>query len=118
MKGTHLPMSIKEIQAGYLTGSYFKNIYSFLVQNSLPSSKVAVRQVESQAERYLLLTSLLFRIQHFHDEQKPVLCIPESCVGYILDIYCKSLFGVHLGCLRTFFNNQAKVLYTKFNAPY
>ena len=55
-------MKIKEIQAGYLTCPYFKNIHLYVAQNKLPYSKAAKRQVEIQAERYLLLDSLLFRI--------------------------------------------------------
>ena len=57
-------------------------------------------QVETQAERYLPLDALLFRIQDLHDEQSPVLCISESCVDHILDLYHNSLFGAHQGCLR------------------
>ena len=34
LKGTHLPLTIKEIQAGYLTSPYFKDIYQFLAQTS------------------------------------------------------------------------------------
>ena len=30
LKGTHLPLTIKEIQAGYLTSAYFKDIYQYL----------------------------------------------------------------------------------------
>ena len=30
LKGTHLPLTIKEIQAGYLTSLYFKDIYKHL----------------------------------------------------------------------------------------
>ena len=33
LKGTHLPVEIKELQAGYLQSSYFKDIY--LSQNKL-----------------------------------------------------------------------------------
>ena len=29
LKGTHLPVEIKEIQAGYLTTSHFKDIYVY-----------------------------------------------------------------------------------------
>ena len=36
LKGTHLPLTIKEIQAGNLNSSYFKDIYLYLVQNRLP----------------------------------------------------------------------------------
>ena len=30
IKGTHLPLTIKEIQAGYLTSPYFKDLYLYL----------------------------------------------------------------------------------------
>ena len=30
LKGTHLPLTIKEIQAGYLTSPYFKDLYRYL----------------------------------------------------------------------------------------
>ena len=39
LKGTHLPITIKEIQVGCLNSSYFKDIYLYLSQNKLPSSK-------------------------------------------------------------------------------
>ena len=47
LKGTCLPVKIKEIQAGYLNSPYFKDIYLYLAQNKLPSSKVAIRKVET-----------------------------------------------------------------------
>ena len=37
LKGTHLPLTIKEIQEGYLSSPYFKDLYLFLSQNNLPS---------------------------------------------------------------------------------
>ena len=37
LKGTHLPPTIKEIQTGYLSSPYFKDLYLFLSQNKLPS---------------------------------------------------------------------------------
>ena len=37
LKGTHLPLTIKEIQEGYLNSPYFKDLYLFLSQNKLPS---------------------------------------------------------------------------------
>ena len=44
LKGTHLPIEIKEIQAGYLCSTYFKDLYLYLLQNILPSSKSAIRK--------------------------------------------------------------------------
>ena len=55
LKGTHLLVEIREIQAGYLHSSYFKDIYLYLSQNKLPSPKVAIKRVEALAEKYILL---------------------------------------------------------------
>ena len=46
MKGSHLPMSNKEIQAWYLTSHFLKDIYLYLAQNKLPS-RFAGRQLET-----------------------------------------------------------------------
>ena len=54
-KKSHLPMAMKEIQAGYLASPYFKSIYSYLAQTTFFSSKTTVRQVETQVEIHLLL---------------------------------------------------------------
>ena len=37
LKGTHLPLTIKEIQVGYLASPYFKDLCRYLAQNKLPS---------------------------------------------------------------------------------
>ena len=39
LKGTHLPLMIKEVQAGYLNSLYLKDIYLYLAQNRLPSNE-------------------------------------------------------------------------------
>ena len=44
LKGTHLPIEIKEIHAGYLCSPYFKDLYLYLSQNKLPSSKLVIRK--------------------------------------------------------------------------
>ena len=62
LKGTHLPLTIKEIQVGYLSSLYFKDIYQYLAQNRLPSKKSVIRKVEILAEKYILLDSLLFKL--------------------------------------------------------
>ena len=62
LKGTHLPLTIKKIQAGYLSSSYFKDIYLYLAQNRLLAKKAAIKRVEVLAEKYLILDSLLFKL--------------------------------------------------------
>ena len=52
LKGTHLPLMIKEIQAGYLSSSYFKDIYLYLAQNRLPAKKAAKKSRGTCREIY------------------------------------------------------------------
>ena len=50
---------IKEIQAGYLSSLYFKDIYLYLAHNRLPIKKAAMKRVELLAEKYMLDSLLL-----------------------------------------------------------
>ena len=61
LKGTHLPLMIKEIQVGYLTSPYFKDLYLFLSQNKLPSKRSSIKKVETLAKSFVLLDSLIFK---------------------------------------------------------
>ena len=79
LKGTHLPIAIKDIQAGYSSSSYFKDIYLYLVQNKLPSAKSALRKIEALAKKYILLNSLLFKIISSPEKETAVLVILEAC---------------------------------------
>ena len=47
LKGLHLSVMIKEIQAGYLSSLYFKDIYLYLAHNKLPSSKIWNKKVRN-----------------------------------------------------------------------
>ena len=85
LKGTHLLVEIKEIQARYLNSSHFKDIHLYLSQNKLPTSKAAIRKVETLAERYILLDSLLFKITP--EKETAVLTVPEICTDKIITLY-------------------------------
>ena len=61
LKGTHLPITIRDIQAGYLNSYYFKNVHLYLAQNKLPSNKLTIKRIEALAEKYVLLNSLFFK---------------------------------------------------------
>ena len=100
LKGTHLPVEIKEIQAGYLHSSYFKDIYLYLSQNKLPSSKAAIRRIEAPAEKYILLDLLLFKITP--EKETVVLAVPETCVDKIITLYHSSLFMGYQGVIQTY----------------
>ena len=100
LKGIHLPVTIKEIQAGYLNSPYFKDLYLYLSQNKLPSSKSAICKIEVLAERYILLDSLLFKLNS--EKEKAVLAIPEVCVEKIIALYHSSLFAGHQGVVKIY----------------
>ena len=100
LKGTHLPVEIKGIQAGYIHSPYFKDIYLYLSQNKLPSSKPVIRKVEALAEKYILLDSLLFKISP--NKETAVLVVPETCTDRIITLYHTSLFAGHLGVIKTY----------------
>ena len=92
LKGTHLPLTIKEIQAVYLNSPYYKDLYLYLSQNKLPSSKRAIHKIEILAERYILLDSLLFKLNL--EKEKAVLSIPEVSVDQIITLLHSSLLQV------------------------
>ena len=75
LKGTHLPLTIKEIQAGYLSSPYFKDLYLFLSQNKLPSKRPSIKKVETLAENCVLLDSLLFKLVTTPERETALLAI-------------------------------------------
>ena len=99
-KGTHLPVEVKEIQAGFLQSPYFKDIYQYLSQNKLLSSKLAIKKLEALSEKYVLLDSLLLRI--YPEKETAVLPIPETYADKIITLYHKSLFAGHQGVIKTY----------------
>ena len=109
-----LLLEMKEIQAGYLNNSYFKDIYLYLVQNKLPSSKAAIRKVEILAEWYTLLDSLLFKITPTPEKETAVLPVPENCAGKIITLYHTSLFAGHQGVIKTYLTISDKFFIHNF----
>ena len=102
LKGSHLLVTITEIQAGYLKSLYFNEIYLYLAHNKLPSSKVGIRKVEALAEKYILLDSLLFKISTTPNKEMAVLAILKTCVDSIIALYHSSLFAGHQGVIKTY----------------
>ena len=92
LKGAHLPITVKEIQAGYLSRPYFKDLYLYLAQNKLPSKKSAIHKVEALLEKFLLLDSLLFKLVTTPDRESVLLAIPEICADKIITLHQSSLF--------------------------
>ena len=79
LTGTHLPLTIKEIQAGYLNSLYFKDIYQYLAQKRLLSKKAAIKKVEILTEKYILVASLLFKLTTIPGKETALLAILKMC---------------------------------------
>ena len=110
LKGTHLPLTIKEIQAGYLTSPYFKDLYLYLAQNKLPHRKSTICKVESLAEKFVLLDSLLFKIVTTQERESALLAVPEICTDKIISLYHTSLFAGHQGVIKTYLTISDKFI--------
>ena len=102
LEGTHLLLMIKEIQAGYLSSLYFKDIYLYLVQNRLPVKKAEIKRVEALAEKYKILDSLLFKLTTILGKETALLAIPEICTDGIITLYHSNLFVRHQGVIKTY----------------
>ena len=102
LKGTHLPLTIKEIQPAYLNSLYFKDIYQYLAQNWLPCKKAAIKRVEILEEKYILLDSLLFKLTTIPGKETALLTIPETCADIIITLYHSNLFAGHQGVIKTY----------------
>ena len=101
LKRTYLPLTIKEIQAGYLSSPYFKDLYLFLSQNKSPSKRSTIKIVETLAESFVLLDSLIFKLVI-------KLVIPETCIDKIIVLYHTSLYAGHQGVVKTYFTMKDK----------
>ena len=108
LKGTHLPLTINKIQAGYLSSTYFKDLYLFLSQNKLPSKRSSIRKVKTLAESFVLLDSLIFKLVMMPDKEAAVLAIPEICIDKIIALYHTSLFAGHQGVVKMYVTMKDK----------
>ena len=116
LKGTYLPLTIKEIQAGYLSSPYFKDLYLFLSQNKLPSKRSSVKKAGMLAENFVLLDSLIFKLVTTPDKETALLAIPKICVGKIIALYHASLFAGHQGVVKMYVMMKEKFFYPQPNA--
>ena len=72
----------------------------YLSQNKLPSSEAAIKRVETLAEKYILLDSLLFKVNP--EKETAVLAVPETCIDKIIMLYHSSLFTGYQGVIKTY----------------
>ena len=106
LKGTHLPLTIKEIHAGYLSSSFFKDLFVYLVHNRLPNKKNAIQRVLTLS--HVLQDQLLFKMITIPDKEKAFLAIPESCADKIISLYHSYLLAGHQRVIKTYLTMTSK----------
>ena len=115
LKGTYLPLTIKEIQVGYLNSPYFKDLYLFLSQNKLSSKRSSIKKIKTLAGSFVPLDSLIFKLVMMPDKEAAVLAIPDICIDKIIALYHTSLFAGHQGVVKTYLTMKDKFFYSKFD---
>ena len=73
-----------------------------MVQNRLQHKKAAIKRVETLAERYILLDSLLFKLTTILGRETALFTIPEMCADKIITMYHSNLFVGHQGVIKTY----------------
>ena len=91
-----------------MVSPYFKDIYLYLAQNKLPSTKTAIQKVETLAEIYILIDSLLFKIVSTPEKETALLALPEICTDKIITPYHSSLFAGYQGVTKIYLTMNDK----------
>ena len=102
------PSPSKKFRQVILSSPYFKDLYLFLSQNKLPSRRSSIKKVETLAESFVLLDSLIFKLAMMPDKEAAVLAIPEICIDKIIALYHTSLFAGHQGVVKTYLTMKEK----------
>ena len=100
---------IKDIQTGYLISPYFKDIYLYLAQNKLPSTRTVIRKVEVLAEKY---DNILYCLKlSLSQKRKSIIGHTRICADKIITLYHASLFAGHQGVIKTYFTINDKFVF-------
>ena len=78
------------------------------MQNKLPSKRSSTKKVETLAESFVLLDSLIFKLVTTTDKEAAVLAIPEVCIDKIIALYQTSLCTGHQGVVKTYLTMKDK----------
>ena len=108
LKGTHLPLTIKEVQAGHLSSSFSKTCMYIWHTVSCQTKKHAIQKVLTLSQNYVLLDQLLFKLITIPDKEKALLAIPQLCTDKVTLLYHSSLFAGHQGVIKTYITMTSK----------
>ena len=77
----------------------------------MPSTKIAIQKLETLAERFILLDSVLFKIITTPEKETALLAILEVCADKKIILYHSSLFTGHQVVIKTYLTTLFTFLY-------
>jgi hypothetical protein len=111
-----VPFTAKELLQNYKRDPYFGTIYKYLTAAWMPqeiNTEKKKQQLIKEAEQYVIVNELLFRI-HTENEQLPLqLCIPQSHLMTLLYCYHDHPLAGHQGIIRMY-----QTIRQKYYVPY
>ena len=111
-KDYKFPLLAKSIIHAYSQSPAFKNIYHYIMTNTLPPNRRLQRSVIANADNYIVADGLLFKLQQTyrnkHMIRRCLLVIPETFEHVVFHMYHDSLLGAHYGPLNTYYTIKDK----------
>ena len=74
----------------------------------MPSKGSTIKKVETLAENFVLLDSLLFKLVTTPEKETALLVIPNICVDKTIAFYHASLFAGHQGVVKMYLTMKDK----------
>ena len=90
----------------------------YLAQNKLLSTKTVICKVETLAEKYILLDSLLFILVTTPKKETTLLSVPEMCAAKTITLYHSSLFAGHQGVIKCIWPSKISSSYQDWYITY
>jgi hypothetical protein len=100
----HLPLEKQAIAKEQRSDPFFRPIYQYIMDGTLPNRRVEQKRIMSQSEEYMIVDTVLFRVDvNERTEQVTTrVCIPTSILPVVLDTFHNSIISCHIGINRLF----------------
>ena len=115
LRDYHLPQSRREVAKQQSVCPDFSDIYKFILEGLLPSDKQAAKRVMLNAENYILIDNVLFRLVMKEDDCKITLAVPRTMVSEIISLYHDSLLACHQGVMRVSLTIKQRYYFPKLH---
>ena len=106
-KSYDLSVSASELVKEYPHSPAFNSIYSYITQNVLPKDKRSQRMVIANAENYIVVNGVLFKLvkdkRTFDTPIKCLLVVPEKFENSVFHMFHDTLLGAHYGPVNTYY---------------